>query len=381
LQLSDREVSRRHLSLDGSDRPVRLADLGSTNGTFVNGVKVIEAELFGGEVIRLGRTALQIDVAAESKNVPLSEATCFGRVLGASAEMRRLYPLCEKLASVNVPIVIEGETGTGKEVLAESLHELGPRSASPFMVFDCTAVPANLVEAELFGHERGAFTGAHTARKGVLEQAHGGTLFLDEIGDLDLALQPKLLRAIQRGQFRPLGSDQWRSVDVRIIAATRRNLDQEVQAGRFRDDLFFRLAVARIELPPLRRRHGDVTLLAQAFWKEFGGTGPLPRAHVRRWEGYQWPGNVRELHNEVARHAALGELAQLERPTALATTNDLEQLLHLPFARARERLVADFERRYVAGLVAMHGGNVSRAAAASGLALRYFQLMRARHPK
>src|SRR5207302_7312009 len=168
---------------------------------------------------------------------------------------------CVKLAKANVPLVIEGETGTGKELLAEALHEEGSRAAMPFVVFDCTAAPPTLVESELFGHERGAFTGAVSQRRGVFEQAHGGTLLIDEIGDLDLPLQSKLLRAIERGQIRRVGGDKWLEVDVRVLAATRRDLDKAVAAGRFRDDLFHRLAVARIELPPLRRRSGDIALI------------------------------------------------------------------------------------------------------------------------
>jgi transcriptional regulator with GAF, ATPase, and Fis domain len=250
------------------------------------------------------------------------------------------------------------------------------------MVFDCTTVSANLVESELFGHERGAFTGAESTRKGILEQAHGGTLLIDEIGDLDLSLQPKLLRAIQRGEFRRVGGDRWISIDVRVLAATRRDLDHEVQAGRFRDDLFFRLAVARIELPPLRRRHGDLPLLAKAFWRQLGGAGQLPDSALRRWEAYDWPGNVRELYNEVARLAALGELAHVDRvaPEPRGIVVD-QALLAMPYARAREHVIASFEREYVRELVEKHGGNVSHAAAASGLALRYFQLLRARHGK
>jgi DNA-binding NtrC family response regulator len=302
--------------------------------------------------------------------------------------MRRLYPLCERLAQTDVPVIIEGETGTGKEVLAESIHEVGTRRACPFLVFDCTTVPTNLVESELFGHERGAFTGAVGTRKGILEQAHGGTLLIDEIGDLDINLQPKLLRAIQRGEVRRVGGDKWISVDVRILAATRRDLDREVQAGRFRDDLFFRLAVARIELPPLRRRRGDVGVLAQTFWTELGGEGRPPYELMVRWERYEWPGNIRELRNQVARTLALGELAAVERSSTPPPEDEplagfIERILDqdVAYARARERMVAEFERRYVERMVARHGGNVSHAAAASGLALRYFQLLRARHSK
>jgi transcriptional regulator with GAF, ATPase, and Fis domain len=283
-------------------------------------------------------------------------------------------------------VIIEGETGTGKEVLAQAIHEAGPRREEPFVVFDCTSVPPSLVEAELFGHERGAFTGAVGSRKGLFEQAAKGTLFIDEIGDLELSLQPKLLRAIQQREIRRVGGEKWIGSDVRIIAATRRDLDHEVQEGRFRDDLFFRLAVARIELPALRRRHGDIALLARAFWEDAGGVGELPYELVCRWEAYGWPGNVRELRNEVARRAALGDLAEIERSIrerVPASSDPVGETLalDLPFVRAKERVIAEFERRYIERNVAKHGGNVSRAAAASGIAHRYFQILRARHAK
>jgi transcriptional regulator with GAF, ATPase, and Fis domain len=288
-------------------------------------------------------------------------------------------------------VVIEGETGTGKELLAESLHERGTRASGPFVVFDCTAVPPALVESELFGHERGAFTGAVATRLGVFEQAHGGTLLIDEIGDLELALQPKLLRALERSEVRRVGGDQLHKVDVRVLSATRRDLDREVQAGRFRDDLFHRLAVARIELPPLRRRRGDVTLLAQAFAENMGADRAMPEALLFRWEDYGWPGNVRELRNAVLRFVALGE-TDLGRgddsPPPGHTTRDegptsdgaLERVLamSLPYSAARQRVLAEFERRYVERVLAEHGGNVLRAAAASGIARRHLQRVRAR---
>jgi two-component system, NtrC family, response regulator HydG len=224
----------------------------------------------------------------------LAESVAFGTVAGASREMRRLYPLCERIANTLVPVVIEGETGTGKEVLAESLHATGPRAAGPFIVFDCTAVPSSLLESELFGHERGAFTGAVSQRKGVFEQADGGTLFIDEIGDLELSLQPKLLRALERSEVRRVGGDRWIRVDVRIVAATRRNLDALVEAGRFRDDLFHRLAVARIELPPLRARKGDVRVLAAQFCRGLGAPESAVGPEVlARWERHEASGIAR----------------------------------------------------------------------------------------
>jgi DNA-binding NtrC family response regulator len=391
VRLSDPSVSRRHAALDVMDGRLRIVDLGSKNGTTVDAVSVLDAYVQPGSVIRVGATALRVEALVPSRGGVLPLATNFGRIIGASTEMRRLYPLCERLAHSDVPVVIEGETGTGKEVLAEALHEQGPRADKPFVVFDCTAVPSNLVESELFGHERGAFTGAVTTRRGVFEEAHGGTLLIDEIGDLELALQPKLLRAIERREIRRVGGSGSIQVDVRILAATRRDLDREVQAGRFRDDLFHRLAVARIELPPLRFRRGDIPLLTRTFCKELGGE---PRAIsgelLLRWEDLPWPGNVRELRNVIARHLALGELAQLEphkRERELAAADDaargwwvgdenaLQALVALPLGEARQRIVEEFERSYLRRLLARHQGNVTRAAEAAGVARRYFQLL------
>jgi two-component system, NtrC family, response regulator HydG len=387
IRLGDRSISRRHAAIEIGDRELGVTDLRSTNGTFINGVPVIEARVRGGEEIRLGETVLRVERrTATSRDAP-PPATGFGKLVGQSPEMRRLYPLCERLAAATVPVVIEGETGTGKEVLAESLHDMGPRKNGPFVVFDCTAVPPTLIESALFGHERGAFTGATSQRRGVFEQANGGTLLIDEIGDLDLALQAKLLRAIQRSEVQRVGADRWSKVDVRVIAATRRDLDREVQAGRFRDDLFFRLTVARIELPPLRRRTGDVLFLAKHFFYDLGGT-TLPYELFQQYEDYGWPGNVRELYNAVAGRIALGDLApplgsgaQLaDRGGAREGADTVERILmeDLPFSRAKQKMQEEFERRYLERVLALHGGNVSKAAAASGIARRYFHLLLAR---
>lgn len=388
LQLTDPTVSRRHVSLEVDGRGLLVRDLDSTNGIFVRGVRILEAVFTEAETFSVGDTKLsveRIDAASVRKAAGIMR---FGKVIGASAEMQSLYPLCERLAHATVPVVIEGETGTGKEVLAEALHEAGPRASKPFVVFDCTAVPASLVESQLFGHERGAFTGAVAARRGVFEQAHGGTLFIDEIGDLDLALQPKLLRAIERSEVQRVGAERWTKVDVRVISATRRDLDHEVQVGRFRDDLFYRMAIARVELPPLRKRKGDIGLLTRHFWRELGaGTLSLPADLVQRYEDRSWPGNVRELYNTVARQLALGDLASEHFPDAApaadASIDAIESILglDLPLPMAREKLVDVFERRYVERMVARYDGNVSRAAVASGLARRYFQKLRARHAK
>ena len=397
LQLTDRQVSRRHAAVTLNDRRLRITDLGSTNGSLLNDVAVLDAYLKHGDLLRLGQTILRIELVAPATAVPTSTATRFGQLLGQSPEMRQLFPLCERLASVDVPVIIEGETGTGKEILAEALHEMGPRASGPFIVFDCTAVPPNLVESDLFGHERGAFTGAVATRKGVFEQADGGTLLIDEIGDLDLALQPKLLRAIERSEVRRVGGDRLIRVDVRLLCATRRDLDREVQAARFRDDLFHRLAVTRIELPPLRQRRGDVPVLAQHFASELGGgKRALSGDVLLRWEEYAWPGNVRELRNAVARHLALRELGGQERwaprvakevvssPGSSAggevATGAMERVLEadLPFSAARQRVIEEFEQLFVERILAQHGGNVARSAEAAGIGRRYLQRLRTR---
>jgi DNA-binding NtrC family response regulator len=408
LRLGDPHVSRRHLALTLEQGALRIVDCGSSNGSAVNGVRFREVLARGGERVRIGDTELAIAAidpsvasgagealddatrAASSRVRQLPTAARFGKLVGHSVEIRRLFPLFERLAKADVPLVIEGETGTGKEVLAESLHEQGPRASKPFVVFDCTAVPPTLMESALFGHERGAFTGAVSARKGVFEQADGGTLFLDEIGDLEPSLQAKLLRAIERREVQRVGGDRWLRVDVRLVAATRRDLDRAVQNGQFRDDLFFRLAVARVELPPLRDRRGDVAALARHFWRvqedqSAAEERPFPASFLARYQGYGWPGNVRELANAIAREHALGDLHDAPDDTS-PIEDEADPIgavlaLDLPLTAARERVVAAFERRYVARVVERHGGNVSRAAAASGLARRYFQLLRQKHGK
>jgi DNA-binding NtrC family response regulator len=392
VQLEDQTVSRRHAAFDVVDGKLRLTDLGSTNGTFVNGVSALEVALVGGETIQVGADLFRLEPGDEISDVTTESQASFGRLLGASPEIRRLYPTMRRIAASDIPVVIEGETGTGKEVLAEALHEQGARAAGPFVVFDCTTVAANFMEAVLFGHERGSFTGAIGSSPGLFEQADKGTLFIDEIGDLDLALQPKLLRAIERAEVRRIGGRQWLGVNVRVLAATRRNLDREVQAGRFRDDLFFRLAVGRVELPPLRHRRKDIGVLAAHFWNELGGNPrALTPAFLASLEDYDWPGNVRELRNAIARRIALGDPKDLEveaeeaaSPSTASPSGDVIQEIidsELPFPIARDKALAHFEQRYVAQVLSRHAGNVTRAAEASGVGRRYFQTIRGRHTK
>jgi DNA-binding NtrC family response regulator len=391
FRLTDPSVSRRHLALELEGRRLRVRDLGSRNGTFAGHLQIHDITLAGGETLRVGSSVVRVEWRERGVPDSIPFADSFGRLIGASREMRRLYPLCAKLAASMVPVVIEGETGTGKEVLAESLHEAGPRASGPFVVFECTATPPTLMEAELFGHEKGAFTGASGMHRGVFEQANGGTLLVDEIGDLPLPQQVKLLRVIERGEFRRLGGERSIRVDVRLLVATRRDLDQEVEAGRFRDDLFHRLAVARVELPPLRQRKGDVPLLATTVWGELGGQGALPHDLVSRWDRYDWPGNVRELRNAVARYLTLGELGLGEpnaaRPRPQPSVESFDALVAglleqgLPLAVAREHLVDAFEQRYLAHVLARHGGVVTAAAQTAGIARRHFHRLLSRAGK
>lgn len=381
LRLSDRLVSRRHASLDVTESGLRLLDLESTNGTRVRGMRVRDVYLGHGDVVSMGDTSIRVDALADG-DAPAKNLTVhrFGRVVGASPVMQRVYVAAQRFSAVDLPVVIEGETGTGKEMLAEALHEKSSRANQPFVVFDCTSVPPALLESALFGHEKGAFTGADATRVGVFEEADGGTLLLDEIGELDITLQPKLLRAIERSAIQRVGSNGWKTVNVRVLAATRRDLDREVAAGRFRDDLLFRLAVGRIVLPPLRDRKGDIALLTHHFWQVLGGGDrPIGADFLARLEDYPWPGNVRELHNTVARYMAVGEIDE-QRHEATALYDSMERILamDLPFSRARQTAADEFERRYVTRVLAKYGGNVVRAANASGIARRYFQILRAR---
>jgi transcriptional regulator with GAF, ATPase, and Fis domain len=394
LRFTDPSVSRRHVSLDVVADGLRVTDLGSTNGTFLGAIRVYEAQARGGEELSLGGSRLRITVEGKAEG-ELPAVDRFGTVLGASRAMRRLFPLFDRIARSTIPILVEGETGTGKEAVAQALHDAGPRSDKPFVIFDCTAIAPNLIESELFGHEKGAFTGATAVRRGVFEQAAGGTLFIDELGDLPKDLQAKLLRAIDTGQVRRVGGDRWIQSDARLMAATRRDLEGMILEGRFRDDLFHRLAVGRVFLPPLRERVGDVPLLIDHFCEAAGTSAKLLRkACLDQWMSHTWPGNVRELRNAVARELALGELSSME-PQAPIKSDEaksdevcaagtagraLEDLLRelLPYDQSRLRAVEIFQQHYVDRALRAANGNASQAAAAAGIAVRYFHLLRAK---
>lgn len=383
LRLDDPTVSRRHCELDLVPSGVRVRDLGSRNGTFVDGVRVETAYAGHGARLRIGAVELAVSLAAHVGE-ELPDAGHFGAFIGASTEIRKIYPLLARLAATALPTLVEGETGTGKEVLAEALHRAGPRAHRPFVVLDCTTISPALAESELFGHERGAFTGAVARKRGAFELADGGTLFLDEIGDLELPLQAKLLRLLDRGEFRRVGSETVRHADARVIAATRRDLDRAVVERTFRDDLYHRLVSARVVLPPLRDRRGDVPVLVDHFLRLAGATPEaIPPATRAAWYAHVWPGNVRELRRSVERYLALGaEADPPPAPPAPASPQaDLVDALfaaNVPLPEARKRASEAFERRYIELALARAGGNVSQAARDTGIARRHFQILKAR---
>jgi DNA-binding NtrC family response regulator len=369
--LSDAAVSRHHFEIRRHPRGMLIADCGSKNGTFIGDTQVLEALLKEGSLIRAGTTALRVRVSGTARAIAMSTEGRFAGLLGDSTIMRALFATLAKLAPREVPVLIQGETGTGKELVARALHSESPRQAAPFVVFDCGAVSPTLIESELFGHLKGAFTNASAARTGAFEQASNGTLFLDEIGELPLALQPKLLRALEAGTIKPLGAEQERSVSVRVIAATHRSLRQMVNDGGFREDLYFRLAVFPVRVPPLRDRPEDVPLLAQHFLRRALGVETAPALDaetVARLRAHPWPGNVRELRNVVERAAIMGEPAAVERGDLIETLRELgveERSDHaaLTMEEARRR----FEREYLLRLLSRHGADLAAAAAESDM--------------
>ncbi|MFO0674876.1 MAG: sigma-54-dependent Fis family transcriptional regulator [Polyangiaceae bacterium] len=254
LALDDRAVSRLHFEIALGARALKLRDLGSTNGTWVKGLRIVEAEIPAGTMVELGGSAVRIERDGDALPMPLASAReSFGALLGKSVAMRQVYAVLERVAPSDATVLLRGETGTGKEVAARSIHDASPRKTGPFVAVDCGAIPENLFESELFGHAKGAFTGANADRPGVFEEASGGTLFLDEIGELPASLQPKLLRALETRTVRRVGTNVERPVDVRVVAATNRPLEQAVNEGTFREDLYYRLCVVEVALPPAPR--------------------------------------------------------------------------------------------------------------------------------
>lgn len=391
LIITDEAVSRRHCEIHQRDDGFLLRDQGSTNGTMVQGVRVCEVYLTQGVEFQMGKTRIVFCPLQETMSCPLSPRESFGRLNGQSAAMRRVFHLAETYARTDAAILIQGETGTGKELLAEALHAHSPRSRKPFVVIDCGSLARGVIESELFGHAKGSFTGAGAERVGAFEAADGGTVFLDEIGELDLSLQPKLLRVLEKKEVRRLGSNVVRQVNVRILAATNRNLEREVREGRFREDLYYRLSIVKIELPPLRQRKDDIPLLVRCLLKDLTGSDD-----VSAWSGFEksmdlfrqhdWPGNARELRNVVEMGVRgsegqidLGACLTLDRMGMTEAGEGVDDEASLPFKEAKTRLVDGFEKDYLVKLLERNGGNISRSAREAQIERAYLQRLVRKH--
>jgi len=387
LVVDDSTVSKRHCEIIVEESGYQIRDLNSTNGTLVQGVRVSSAHLAPGSEIQLGKSRIVFCPLQDASDIPLSSSEALGKMSGRSIPMRRIFYLVETYAPSDATIMITGETGTGKEVLAEEIHNLSHRKAKPFIVIDCAAISKELIESELFGHVKGAFTGANADRQGAFELADGGTVFLDEIGDLSPDLQPKLLRVLEKREIRRVGCNKVRKIDVRIISATNRNLAHEVNEGRFREDLFYRLSVVHLELPALRRRREDIPLLVKQFITLLHGEGALAQiADFDRTmdilKRHEWPGNVRELRNLI-------ELAfySEKRPVNLSAFLSIGTLrtgrggdqpeaafaTDKPFKDAKNDLIEEFEKAYLNAVLARNRQNISRSAKEAGIERAYLQ--------
>jgi two-component system, NtrC family, response regulator GlrR len=367
-------VSRHHCELEVTRNGLRVSDLGSKNGTFVDGIRIERAYVTAGRIIAAGPIELRVELVDDVHREPLEPGDHLDDLLGASTAMRLVFAKIARVAVSAAAVLLEGETGTGKSKIARSIHRLSPRAEGPYVVVDCTAIPETLFESELFGHEKGAFTGAHALRIGALEAAHGGTVFLDEIGELPAAMQPKLLRVLEDRTIKRVGSNDDRVVDVRFMAATNRDLRTEVNAGRFRADLFYRLDTVRIRVPALRERASDIAQLASHFWAQLAPGETVPAALVSRMLRRPWPGNVRELRAVVERAVVLGLDEALP-----AEVDDAAPTHAGSYAAAREQKLAEFERTFVADLIAKHGGNLSAAGREAGIDRNHLRRLARKH--
>jgi DNA-binding NtrC family response regulator len=384
VQLSDPAISRRHLEVERGPEGVVVRDLGSTNGSFVQGARFTELTLGFGTEVTIGKTLLKYVPEEEAIELVPSDEESFGGLLGRDPKLRKLFRLLADVAVTDATVLIEGETGTGKELFAEEIHRHSARKDGPFIVFDCGAVPDDLIESALFGHVKGAFTGAVSDRAGAFEQADGGTLFLDELGELSPAVQPALLRALDKQAVRPVGGTSYARASVRVVAATNRNLRAEVSARRFREDLYYRVAVVRMLVPPLRDRPDDIPLLVEHFVRRFSGGRALQieRADMERLRRHNWLGNVRELRNAIERACALSHGDRLEldealddRPLTMSGAINVD----LPFKTAKAQIIDDFEREYMRTLLKRHEGNLSAAARAAEVDRKHLRELLRKH--
>ncbi|OGR09369.1 MAG: hypothetical protein A2341_02040 [Deltaproteobacteria bacterium RIFOXYB12_FULL_58_9] len=394
LCIDDDTVSNCHFAIVRDKHSYVVRDLGSTNGTFLDNSRIKEAYIRPGSLLRAGEVYFRFEPVYERIELVPSETTEFGGLLGQSFRMREIFAVLEKIAPTEATILLQGETGTGKGAVARSIHKNSARRDGPFVVFDCGAIAPTLVESELFGHERGAFTGAVQQRNGALEQANGGTLFIDELSDLALDLQPKLLRALEDRELTRVGSHKSIKMDCRIIAATQRDLWSEVTAARFREDLYFRLAVVTIPLPPLRDRREDIPLLADCFLREIvpNGTTSFESFNTdlkNKLLSHAWPGNIRELRNSIERTMLmdqsdpLGANGQSRPPSAASAIPDNGSLLQadydLPFKQAKDEIIAAFEREYLSRLLERTEHNIAKAARESKIDRKHLYTLLSKH--
>jgi len=399
--LADPKVSRRHCALRLTEQGVFVQDLESRNGTFIRDVRIAGAYLLPGIPATIGDSSFVVQASGGSAALPLSSRSAFGVAVGESLPMRALFAKLERIAPTDETILLLGESGTGKEVLARAIHQQSRRSQNQFVVVDCAAIPASTIEVELFGTVPGAATGA-VNKAGLFEAAHRGTIFIDELGELSLEAQQKLLRVIEARTVRRLGSTQEQPIDVRIIAATHRNLKAMVGENKFRQDLYFRLSVFETHLPPLRERKDDIPLLVERFLSSRNPPAKiedLPPETIPMFTGYDWPGNVRELRNALARlvlfpellhemFSSAGQSASAAAPVVNGDESEKEvrnddaqlgALLEMKLPEAREAVLQELERKYATVKLRQYDGNISRAAEAMGVSRQLLHRLLDRH--
>ena len=377
LVIEDPAVSRFHCKLVPDPQGWRVEDSGSLNGTRVSELRIHSAVLPAEAVLSIGQSVIRIRAAAAAGKTLVPMQPSFGALTGTGKEMSKLFAVLEKVAASDINCFINGESGTGKELVATEIVQRGARADKPFVVVDCGAISPNLVESELFGHVRGDFTGAHRDRIGAFEAADGGTVFLDEVGELPLAVQPKLLRALEQREVRRVGETHTRKVNVRVISATNRDLEREVNNGTFRGDLYFRLAVITVRVPPLRSRLEDLPHLIRAFLETLNASASehlFPPEVMQELAKHEWAGNVRELRNYVERSIVL-QTARISAPptqtSATASPSSGEVDVRIPFKVAKDSLIDGFERAYVAAVLDVCGGNMTKAARMAGIDRMY----------
>lgn len=391
LIIKDPAVSRAHVEIQKKAGQFTLVDLGSTNGTYAGSLRVKEATLSGKTEFHIGDSALLFEPMSTEVVVEPSGASKLDEMVGESVAMREVFTIVERVAPTELAILVIGETGTGKEMVGRALHNLSRRKDGPFVTLALGALPAALIESALFGHEQGALPGADATYAGAFERASGGTLFLDELDQLPLELQPRLLRAVERGEIQRLRGDRPVRVDVRVVAAVTEDLKSLVDAGKFRSDLYYRLAVIRLELPPLRDRVQDLPLLVQTFFKrhadELRTTGARAKkvssAAMAQLQRYEYPGNVRELVNILRRATvvARGDEVMVSdlplevtgaKPQARVESSSMSLPdSSMPFKDAKAQVLDTFERQYLSDLLQRHKQNISKAAREAGIDRRH----------